>query len=151
MRKHFHYLMLAVVVPGVFACASGGTSTSTGSKPNPSLISDVEIANTPNLRDAYEVVLRLRPTWLTKAKTSGVSMSGTSAARTSGVDAGSLGGTVVVYLDNSRVGGLDALKDIPLSTVGTVQFMEPATAQALLPGLGTTPIAGAIIVHSRAH
>ena len=132
-------------------CATAGGSastTSSNSKANPSLISTIEIETTANLKDAYEAVQRLRPNWLTRAQSEGLTLSGTSMAGS--VGSTSRGGQILVYLDNARLGGLQSLTEIPISNVGTIQFMDPATATALLPGLSSYTIAGAIVVHSRA-
>lgn len=131
-------------------CATAGgsaTTTSSNSKPNPTLISTIEIETTANIKDAYEAVQRLRPNWLTHAQSEGFTLSGTSMAGSAG--ASSRGGVILVYFDNARLGGLPSLKEIPISNVGTIQFMDPATATALLPGLSSYTIAGAIVVHSR--
>lgn len=158
MKHYFHILRLIAAAITAAACASAGSGTATTAsttKLNPNLITTAEIDGTANLRDAYQTVQRLRPTWLTRAKTEGISMSGTtvggsgSRPTASGVDASSVGGNVLVYLDNSRMGGLSALADIPVSAISTIQWMDPATATALLPGLSSYAIAGAIVVHSR--
>jgi hypothetical protein len=62
----------------------------------------------------------------------------------------SRGGLILVYLDNARLGDIRALSDIPINAISTIQFMDPSTATALLPGLSSYTIAGAIVVHSRA-
>jgi hypothetical protein len=133
------------------ACATSGAATSSASaaaKTSPNLISTAEI-DANNLRDAYEVVQRLRPTWLTRSTASVVNMGGsTPQTRTSNGYAGASGG-LVVYLDNAKMGGPDALRDIPASTIGTIQYMDAATATATLAGLGSDVITGAIVVHSR--
>jgi hypothetical protein len=154
MTNQVRFVAIAAVISGLAGCASAGTSassTASTTKPNPNLISTTEIETTPNLRDAFQVVQRLRPNWLTKAKMEGVSMSGTisGGASRGGIDASSVGGAVAVYLDYSKLGDLKALYDIPISSIATIQWMDAATATALLPGLSSGAIAGAIVVHSR--
>lgn len=150
MTKRLLAISLAALVSSAAACATTGKPTSTtatsSSKPDPNLISTAEIDALPTVRDAYDVVLRLRPTWLTKAQVTGISMSGT---RMGGSAGGSRGGVILVYLDNARLGDIASLKDLAASTVATIQFMDPATATALLPGLTSQVIAGAIVVHLR--
>jgi hypothetical protein len=138
-------IVLTAIVIGVVAtgCASSGAGTSTAgasARTNPNLISTAEI-DANNLRDGYEIVQRLRPNWLTLSTSTVASMSGSAHGN-------SIGG-VVVYLDNAKLGGPDVLRDISASTIGTIQYMDAATATATLTGLGSDVITGAIVVHSR--
>jgi hypothetical protein len=145
-------LMLAAVV----ACASaGGAAGSSGAKAksNSDVITTAEI-DAGNFRDAYDVVQRLRPTWFTKARASSSgSLSGTqvsgSAGGMSGVQPSSGGGGLVVYLDNARMGGPEALRDLPATSISSLQYMDAATATAKLPGLGSSIITGAIVASAR--
>jgi len=145
-------LMLAVVV----ACASTGGAAGSSSakvKSNPDVITTAEI-DAGNFRDAYDVVQRLRPTWFTKARASSSgSLSGTqvsgSAGGMSGVQPTSGGGGLVVYLDNARMGGPEALRDLPATSISSLQYMDAATATAKLPGLGSSIITGAIVASAR--
>jgi len=141
------------------ACATtgtnaGGSSTAAAkNKANPELITTAEI-EAANFRDAYEIVQRLRPNWFTKARASSSgSLSGTqvsgSGGSMSGVQSGSGGGTLVVYLDNTRMGGTDALRDMSASAIASLQYMDAATATAKLPGIGSTVVSGAIVATSR--
>lgn len=150
MKQHRVFLFTAVA-SSVIACSSSGNSTSISAsqtKPNPNLISTAEIESVPNARDGREIIQKLRPTWLTRAKSEGITMSGTSMAGSVGNS--SRGGLILVYLDNARLGDIRALSDIPINAISTIQFMDPSTATALLPGLSSYTIAGAIVVHSRA-
>ena len=152
------FLMIAAVV----ACASSG-ATSGGAAPsgaaktsspkvrtNPDLITKAEI-DAGGFRDAYDVVQRLRPTWFTKAKSSSAqSMGGIQVSGgNSGVQSSSTGAGLLVYLDNTRMGGTDALRDIPATSITALQYMDAATATARLPGIGSTVISGAIVATSR--
>lgn len=145
-------LMLAAVV----ACAStGGAAGSSSAKVKSStdVITTAEI-DAGNFRDAYDVVQRLRPTWFTKARASSSgSLSGTQvtggSGGMSGVQPSSGSGGLVVYLDNTRMGGPEALRDMPASSVGSLQYMDAATATAKLPGLGSSIITGAIVASAR--
>jgi hypothetical protein len=162
MRSLAAVLSSCLMIAAVAACATSGSSTSasttsaapTGSsqarvKTNPSVITLAEI-EAGSYRDAYDVVQRLRPTWFTKAKsTSAQSMGGIQVAGGAGVQSGSTGSGLIVYLDNSRMGGTEALKDIPATAIKGLQYMDAATATAKLPGLGSTIISGAIVASSR--
>jgi hypothetical protein len=139
---------LSIVAGGCATSGTGSSAANSSVKVNPNLITTAEI-DANNLRDAYEIVQRLRPTWLTRSTTSVVNMGGsTPRTSTSNGYAGPSGG-LVVYLDNAKMGGPDALRDLPGSTIGSIQYMDAATATATLPGLGSDIVTGAIVVHSR--
>ncbi|MFL5499614.1 MAG: hypothetical protein ACJ79Q_00100 [Gemmatimonadaceae bacterium] len=155
------FLQTAAVCCSVLftACATtsaNGVGSSTAvakTKTNPEFITTAEI-DAATFRDAYEIVQRLRPSWFTKARaSSGGSLTGTqvsgSSGGMSGVQSGGSGGTLVVYLDNTRMGGPEALRDISASAITSLQYMDAATATAKLPGIGSTVISGAIVATSR--
>ena len=120
-------------------CSSPKTTTQTSAAPkaNPDLISTAEI-DSQTFRDAYDVVQRLRPDWFTRK-------TGSSAARRMGTS----GSGLVVYLDNARMGGIEALRQLNTSGIESLQFMDAAIATATLPGLGSSVISGAIVVRTR--
>lgn len=155
MKRNLLPIAVAAFLLAVGACASAGppgATTASTSKANPDSISAAEIETVPSVRNAYDIVQRLRPTWLTKAKSGGISISGSqmSAPGGSGILGGSAGGgAVLVFEDNSRVGDLSALNDISASSISAIRFMDAATATALLPGLSSQVFAGAIVVHLR--
>lgn len=117
--------------------AASKANTSATPKANPDLISTAEI-DSQNFRDAYDVVQRLRPNWFTRK-------TGSSAARR----LGTTGSGLVVYLDNARMGGVEALRQLNTSGIESLQFMDAAIATATLPGLGSSVIAGAIVARTR--
>lgn len=153
MMRYLHTATICCCVI-LAACASSGTSgggTATAAaktKTNPDFISTSEI-DAATFRDAYDIVQRLRPNWFTKARASGGGgLSGTQVSGGSAVQSG--GGTgLVVYLDNNRMGGPEALRDMSASAIGTLQYMDAATATAKLPGIGSSIVSGAIVATSR--
>lgn len=156
MRRLPAMSLSCLMIAAIAACASSGAAAGpSGSKvkANPDVITTAEI-DAGNFRDAYDVVQRLRPTWFTKARAStsgtlsGTQVSG-SAGGMSGVQptSGSVG--LVVYLDNTRMGGPESLRDLPASSIGSLQYMDAATATARLPGLGSSIITGAIVATAR--
>ncbi len=78
----------------------------------------------------YDVVLRLRPGWLT----------GRGIRNFDGVT-----GNVVVYQDDVRLGDISALRDLGLEYVVSLRYMD-ASAAAALPGIRPREIPGGAIV-----
>ena len=65
-------------------------------------------------QSAYDVVEALHGNWL----------------RARGSDSFQAPGQVVVYMDNSRLGGVDQLRAIAATTVGSIRFIDAVSAQA---------------------
>jgi hypothetical protein len=148
----------AALVCCSFILAACATSAASGTRPaaaktNPDFIATAEI-DAGTFRDAYDIVQRLRPNWFTKARaSSGGGLSGTqvsgSAGGMSGVQSSSSSAGLVVYLDNARMGGPEALRDMSASSIQSLQYMDAATATAKLPGIGSSIVSGAIVATSR--
>lgn len=123
MHRAFAILSVTVVLGAANACASAGAgSASSATKANQNLITTAEI-DAGSFRSAYDVVQRLRPNWFRSG--------------------------LVVYLDNTRMSGLGALRDLTPAGIKSLEFMDASTAEAKLPGIGSSVIAGAIVAHSR--
>ena len=140
------FLMAAASAVLLISCATATAANQSGvtsTKVNPNLITTADVDAATGMRDAYDLVQRLRPTWLTKERPA-ESMSGSVSGQTRAA-----GGGLLVYLDNARLGGLTALRDLPASVIGSLEFMDAATATATLPGVGSSSISGAIVVRSR--
>jgi hypothetical protein len=140
MRGLLKTLAALAIIGATLGCsASSGATPKTSSKPkvDPDLISTAEI-DSQTFRDAYDVVQKLRPTWFTR-KTGG------SSARRMGTS----GSGLVVYLDNARMGGVEALRQLNTAAIESLRFMDASIATATLPGLGSSVIAGAIVARSR--
>ena len=147
IRPVFAFLSF-VTIGSALGCsaATSGASSSSTTKADPDLITVAEI-NSQSFRNAYEVVQRLRPTWLTKnaAPTRlGMNVGGGGGVQT---DSGS---GLLAYLDNTRLGGVNALRDITAAGLGSIEYMDAAKATARLSGIGSSAVSGAIVVHSRA-
>jgi hypothetical protein len=107
-------LMLVVALGG---CAStGGSGDGIG---DPNLISNTEIAAS-DARNAQELIEHLRPRWMQMRFNR---------------SPGGLGTTILVYQNNTRLGGLDALRDIPVQGIHSIRYMGSAEA-GRLPGAG---------------
>jgi len=145
MRGYERASLYAVVAAAAIGCASSGATTSGLARPrtDPNLITKAEIDSEP-FRDAYDIVQRLRPSWYTQK-------SGTSRARRMGTSSSNsdIGAGLVVYLDNSKLGGVEVLRQLTPNSIESLQFLDAAAATAMLPGIGTSVVAGAIVAHSR--
>lgn len=149
MKGRCMILSIAVVAAAATGCASPNTSGSTGAatKSNPDLITTAEIDATPNARDAYDLIQRLRPSWFTRTRSGGISISGSTAGTNGSWNEAA--GAVAVYLDNSRIGDINALREVKATSISTIRFLDPSTATATLPGVPPGVIAGAIVITSR--
>jgi outer membrane cobalamin receptor len=131
-------IVAAVVIAGVPGCASspaasGATqqsaSSSSRSRGSRDVITQEELAKV-DVQNALDAVRRLRPSYL---QTHG----GLSSSITQGPQ------DVVVYVDNTRMGGPGTLAQIPITDVKEIQYLNgPDATQRYGTGHGS----GAIIV-----
>ena len=146
MRVFARILAAIVFVCGTLSCSSassGAAKSSASPKVDPDVISIAEIDSQP-FRDAYDIVQLLRPSWFTRK-------SGSASSRRMGVSTSNsaIGAGLLVYIDNSRMGGVEALRQIRPNSIESLTFMDAATATAKLPGVGMSVISGAIVARSR--
>lgn len=117
------------------ACASGGRQPAATTNGN--VISTSEIARS-SATNALELIQRLRPQFLsTRGAVHGNPT--TAGNRLERVD-------LVVYLNESRLGGSDQLRDIPTAEIREIRYFSAADATTKW---GTGHTAGAIQVLSR--
>lgn len=106
------FILLGLVL--LCGCASGGSQRPEGrERYNPRVITTEEMQGT-TARNAFELVQLLRPGWLQK--------KGAYSFRNDG--------DIVVYMDDMRVGGPDALRQIETSALSSIRFLDPVSAQA---------------------
>ena len=146
MRVFARTLAAIVVVCGSLSCSSassGAAKSSATPRADPDIISTAEI-DSQQWRDAYDIVQVLRPSWFSRK-------SGSATTRRIGVSPSrsDIGAGLLVYIDNSRMGGVEALRQIRPNSIESLTFMDAATATAKLPGVGTSVITGAIVARSR--
>lgn len=124
-------LTVAIPLLASLACASGAPMT--GSRPagSRSLITREELAETPRLT-AFEVIQRLRPTWLRYRGQSVLTGPEREGLR--------------VYLDGAFYGDADALRQVTVDTVQEIRFLD--SRQATL-RYGTGHTVGAIVITTR--
>jgi len=120
------------------ACASGtgGTpvrSATEDQRRDPSLITAEEIGAT-TVQTLYDVVRALRPAWLLQRRP-------TALLRQNEV-------SLVVYVDGSRFGDAESLRQITPNVVRSVRYYSPSEAQARF---GPGHLQGAIEVSTMSH
>lgn len=136
-------IALVGVALGCSASSGSAPGSSSKTRSDPDVITFVEIQSQP-FRDGYDIVQRLRPTWFTrKSGTATARRMGTSPSR-SGTGAG-----LLVYMNNARLGGVEALRQLDGSAIESLEFLDAAKATATLPGIGSTAVSGAIVVRMR--
>jgi hypothetical protein len=123
---------MVVLVAG---CAS--TSAATGQK-NQNVITSEEIAGQSSAATAYDVIQRLRPNFL---RTRGA-VHGSPSGTTNNLEQVDL----VVYLNETRLGGTDELRQIPTTEIREIRYYSASDATTKW---GTGHSAGAIQVFSR--
>jgi hypothetical protein len=122
----------AILLTVVAACAS---SPSDGTRRSSDVITADEIASLTTVSTLYDVVSQLRPRWLTvrggRSITGGIQTS------------------IVVYQDQTYLGGPDVLRQFGPESVRSLQWLDGSRAAATLPGLGTRHVDGAIVLKTR--
>jgi hypothetical protein len=129
--RHLAVFAIAVAI----GCASSGVSP--GGK-NLNVITTDEIAQT-SASNAYELIQHLRPNYL---RTRGAVHGSPSADGTNHLEAVDL----VVYLNESRLGGSDQLRQIAFSDIREIHYFSASEATTKW---GTGHSAGAIQVLTR--
>lgn len=124
------------LLSGVGACASSGGAAA-APRASTAVITSDEIAQT-SAANAYELIQRLRPNFL---RTRGA-VRGAPRGSTNQFEAVDL----VIYMNESRLGGSDQLRQIPLSEIREIRYFTAADATTKW---GTGHTAGAIQVISR--
>jgi len=126
--------LLIVAVAGILAAACAGQSRPGSGGRNSNMISAAEIAEMQQagVRDLYELVNRRRPTWLQLRTERSLQLPT----------------TVLVYQNDSRLGGIDVLRGYPLVSVASLRYLDAAQA-GLLPGAGSAHVEGAIVIRTR--
>lgn len=118
-----------VLTLATWGCAGRSASDSFPSRDQSVLTADeIRSASAPTL---YDVIRMRRPRWLTRARP--------TAFR------GDRQAELVVYLDNVRFGGPEALRQITPGSVGSAHYLTPSQAEARF---GQGHMNGAIVIVS---
>ncbi len=128
MPYHFRLLLGIVLVGMISACASTQPSPA-GARKDLTRITYEEIRGT-EVSTAFDVVQRLRPHWL----------------EVRGRDSFRSPSSIVVYVDNVRMGDPATLRQMSVTNLREIQFIDAITATRLY---GTNHGAGAILVRTR--
>jgi hypothetical protein len=123
-------LVLALLAPAMWSCASSGASSSGFGDPD--IITREEIEES-TAATAYDLVLNLRPQWL---RTRGISTLAQAAGQED----------IVVYMNNARLGFRDAMRQVPL---GAVQYLQFFTAREATHRWGAGHLHGAILISTQ--
>jgi hypothetical protein len=138
-RRALAPLLALLVLPAIAplgGCASHASSR-TAVRGSSDYITQSEIEATP-ASNAYDLVNRLRPRWLTQ-----------------GGRAGSIGGgtvrqqVIAVYLDDVRLGSTEALRSLSTGGFKSLRWYDATRAMAVLRDVPREPIAGAIVITTR--
>ena len=123
--------VLALLVAAVIAagCAAGMGEGRTG---DPNLLTAEQIA-AADARNAHDLIEKLRPRWLTQRFT-----------RSERLSTG-----ILVYQNQTRLGGLNVLRDIPVQGIHSIRYFDSAQA-GQLPGAGSMAVDGAIVIYTAA-
>ena len=123
---------VAFLAPILLGCASSEPGTRPQSR---TLIVREDILDAGTVyRSAYEVIQSLQPTWLRKRSN-----------RIMNDQNETMEGDIVVYLNGTRMGGPEALRDIVPDSIAQIEFLDAARAVRL----GTGHQHGAILVETR--
>lgn len=127
-------LAIVFLAFGTAACASAGSGgESTRADRNTITAEQIEEVGASNL---FQVIDRLQPRWLQ------VRPGGSGSFGGSGVG-------IVVYRNQTRIGGPDELRHMTPAGVRSIQYLDGPTASSTLPGLGSGYVHAAIVVHTR--
>ena len=128
---------LAVAL-GAAACASSPSSSgssapssasSGGPRPTPSLITADEISRI-SVQNAYEAIQKLRPAMLRQRQMASANGQGGMAKDAPTVTGTSVGaGNVVIYMDGTRLGDVEQLRQISSATIASIRSYSASEAQ----------------------
>jgi hypothetical protein len=118
----------------LLACASSGAGS--GARSSPDKITRAEIYSS-NATNAYELISRLRPSWLRPGATGSIS-GGVIRSQ-----------SILVYLDHQRLEDLNALKTISVESLDSAQWIEASRVQTVLTDVPSAMVSGAIVLKTR--
>jgi hypothetical protein len=136
--RQWRYQAIVVVAVLLAACASSGSSRQSTAGASSDLLTTAEIDATP-VANAYDLVNRLRPRWLTVSGARVGSISGGSVRRQ----------IIVVYLDGTRLGGVETLRSVTTGGLKSLRYYDATRAATVVRDSGPEQLAGAIVISSK--
>ncbi len=117
------------------ACSSSNAARGMSPTPesDPDLITADELAKTAG-STVYDAIRQLRPTWEMRARPTAVVRSNQAQ--------------LIVYVDGTRYGGFDSLRQLKWRSVAVVRYYSPGSAEAQF---GPGHLVGAIEVKTLPH
>lgn len=137
-------MLSPIVALAVAACASGSASSSSTAARSRDLIT-VEEMRKAGAANAYDLITTLRPNWLNIRGEHSFRETARTQDRSEVVTPGVP--TLVIYLDNARLGGAETLRQVLVPTLMSVQYFD-AKAATFKWGAGHSH--GAILVSTAA-
>jgi hypothetical protein len=133
MHRIVRNIVVSLTLLVTAACASSGVQKSSGS-PDKLDRAEIESANTTSV---YDVINRLRPSWLRPA---GMTMTGLQ-------NSGSQ--QVTVYLDNQPLGGVETLRNITTPSVISMEFLSPTRAANVINNIPNGVVTAVILIKTK--
>ena len=127
------YFVVAAAFLSACASTPSGTSNTrvTTHEAAPDYITSVEVASTP-VANVYDLISRLRPQWF--------------RTQTGSIRNNTRSQVIAVYLDEVRLGDIQALRTVSTSGVESLRYYDATRAAMVLRNPGSDPIAGAIVI-----
>ena len=136
-REPLAVVVAAAVALGATACASSSSSSapaaassaSGGVKPSATFITAEEIERV-HVQNGYEAVQKLRPALLRQRQVASANGQGgvsKDAPPITGTNVSA--GDLIVYVDGTRIGAVDQLREISASSIATMRYYSPSEAQ----------------------
>lgn len=132
MRKWLILLPAVVALAmALGACASAERTGEERTRSDPNRLTAEELTSV-RVSSLYDAVERLRPRWLRSR-----------GGRTLGSDS-----RVYVYQGQTRLGDIQALRQLAPDYPAWLEYLDGPTASATLPGLAGVHVEGAIVIHT---
>jgi hypothetical protein len=129
-----HLLPAAAFLVAALLAAGCSSAPRDGGPHDPDMLLEDEILASGG-RTAYEVIQRLRPLWLRQGP-----------PRSTRLDT-----VILVYYEGTRLGGLEALRELNVDQIRSIRVLDSATA-GQLPGLGSQHVERVIMIsYARVH
>ncbi len=132
-RNYFLASALIALLLAAAACATAGGPKSGSSTTDRITRTDIDGSTASS---AYDLVSQLRPNWL---RPPNLTMSG-ATVRTP---------IVLVYLDGVRLGGLNELRTLSVSSVRSLEYLNATRAATVVGNIGSEPVGAAIMVSTK--